>query len=117
MAPRARWGFGLAGIAFLAAACSGGQGTPIPYDAGMTEPSPVDAGADGDEDAGGAQCATVVEQPPNEGANHIPCTSPADYQSVPPSSGNHYPTWAAYGVHAVPIGGGTWCTTSSTAPW
>ena len=106
MSARARWGFGLAAVALLAAACSREPGDPIPYDAGMTEPAPVDAGADGDGDAGDvgiAQCATVVEQHPNEGASHIPCTSPADYQTVPPSSGNHYPVWAAYGVYDVPI--------------
>jgi hypothetical protein len=76
------------------------------------EPLPVDAlvspdadaqvlGVDGDADGGG--CASVIEMHPDEGANHIPCTSPTSYLTDPPSSGNHYPIWAAYQTYTSPV--------------
>ena len=79
-----RW-FGALLLAALG--CSSGRGDPIPYDAGMTEPL----------------CTVLVEQHPSEGAYHIPCTSPADYLTEPPSSGNHYPTWPDYKIYDQPI--------------
>ena len=63
------------------------------------EPAPVDApaGSDGLVRVGdGGTCTAVIESHPDEGATHIPCTSPAVYMTNPPSSGNHYPIWAAY---------------------
>jgi hypothetical protein len=106
-----RWQVGAASglaLAALALGCSSGSGNPIPYDAGVTEPGPVvvDGSADTADGAfadDGGQCAVVVEQHPDEGASHIPCTSPADYLTKPPSSGNHYPTWPDYKVYDQPI--------------
>jgi hypothetical protein len=47
-----------------------------------------------------------VEQHPNEGATHVEACSPVSYGSNPPSSGNHYPIWAAFQSYdfAVPRG-------------
>ena len=72
-------------MAVLALACSNGAVERTPYD------------------AGGPRCPVVVEQHPDEGASHIPCTSPATYLTEPPSSGNHYPTWPDYKVYDQPI--------------
>jgi len=51
----------------------------------------------------GAECTTTVQQHTDEGAVHISCTSPTDYLTDPPSSGNHYNCWAAYQTYAAPI--------------
>jgi hypothetical protein len=66
------------------------------------EPMPVEVGADV-TGVDGAQCAAVVEQHPEEGYNHILCTSATDYQTVPPSSGNHFGCWPEYRTFDVPV--------------
>jgi hypothetical protein len=124
MTARARRGLALFGAVILAVAC--GEVKPSnPNDGGNTDGGPGGAGGgsggEGGAGAGGGvaggaaggggqggpagagQCTTLIEQHPNEGASHVPCTSPADYQTVPPSSGNHYPSWAEYGVYPTPI--------------
>jgi len=40
---------------------------------------------------------------PNEGANHLVACSAACYQTVPPSSGNHYPVWPVYKTYEQPV--------------
>lgn len=40
---------------------------------------------------------------PNEGANHVVSCSNACYGTMPPSSGNHYPSWPAYKAYAQPV--------------
>lgn len=52
-------------------------------------PVTVDAGPEG-------QCQVVTRSHPIEGANHVATCSSVSFGSLPPSSGNHYPTWAAY---------------------
>jgi hypothetical protein len=51
----------------------------------------------------GGQCTTTIEGHPDEGATHISCMDPTDYQTSPPSSGNHYTCWAAYQTYGAPI--------------
>ncbi len=101
----------LAAVVALATGCGSNLG-PIPHDGGIDrspeEPLPVDASTDAqvtEVEAGidGGTCAVVVEQHPDEGALHIPCTSPAVYDTDPPSSGNHYPQWAAYQTYESPV--------------
>ncbi len=108
----ARWRAAAASAAALIAlACGNGGGVPIPYDAAVTEPAPVvvDGGVDASDGGGDAQgtdgprCTVLVEQHADEGAQHIPCTSPADYISKPPSSGNHYPVWPDFKTYDQPI--------------
>lgn len=67
------------------------------------EPAPVDAGDARVIEDDGAVCTVDIENHPDEGYQHISCTSPATYLTVPPSSGNHYPIWAAYETYANPI--------------
>lgn len=100
------------GSVVLLAACGGGNVTPrdAAYEPMPQEPMPVDTGgndalsADGVD---GAQCAIVIEQHPQEGAQpypvHIPCTGPTDFQTVPPSSGNHFQCWPEYRTFDVPV--------------
>jgi hypothetical protein len=48
-------------------------------------------------------CMAVVEQHPIEGAQHLANCSPVAYATNPPSSGNHYGTWAAFKTYAQPV--------------
>jgi hypothetical protein len=96
-------------LPLLLAACSGGDLGPRDasgYEPMPTEPAPVDAGgdgADGPATVDGAQCTAVIEQQANEGASHILCTSPTNYVSQPPSSGNHFGCWPEYRTFDVPV--------------
>jgi len=51
----------------------------------------------------GAQCPAVIEQHVEEGFNHIACTSATDYQTNPPSSGNHFGCWPEYRTFDAPV--------------
>jgi hypothetical protein len=53
-------------------------------------------------------CDPVVAEHPSEGANHMPICSPLTFGTNPPSSGNHYPTWAAYQSYERAIARGFW---------
>ncbi|HVR61035.1 MAG TPA: DUF3105 domain-containing protein [Polyangia bacterium] len=53
--------------------------------------------------ADGGRCQAVVQQHPDEGATHIVQCTPTTYLTNPPSSGNHYPIWANYGVYDKPV--------------
>jgi hypothetical protein len=48
-------------------------------------------------------CDTVAEAHPIEGQTHVPSCSPVSYGTNPPSSGNHYPVWAAFKTYAMPV--------------
>jgi hypothetical protein len=53
-------------------------------------------------------CDAVVQQHPIEGFTHVPVCSVVDYGTNPPSSGNHYPIWAAYKIYTSPVPLGFW---------
>jgi hypothetical protein len=55
------------------------------------------------EDLPPGLCATETKEWPIEGQNHVPEGSQVIYGSNPPSSGNHYPVWGRWGVHAQPL--------------
>ena len=40
---------------------------------------------------------------PNEGQNHLVACSTACYGTMPPSSGNHYPSWPMYKAYDQPV--------------
>ncbi|HSS37823.1 MAG TPA: DUF3105 domain-containing protein [Polyangia bacterium] len=98
----------VASLTALLAACSSGlpatQGgrdaTPI-TDAPVVIDTAVDSATDTTID--GQQCVSTVEQHPDEGATHVPCTQTVTYQTNPPSSGNHYSCWAAYQTYTSPV--------------
>ena len=101
----ARWQAGAVSLVLLAG-CGGGaaNGDGGTADRSVQEPMPIEAG--GGIDAlvvDGARCTSIIENHPSEGAVHIPCTMAASYLAEPPSSGSHYPNWAAYQTYATPI--------------
>jgi hypothetical protein len=53
-------------------------------------------------------CAAVEQQQALEGEAHVALCSPVAYRTKPPSSGNHYSTWAAYKTYASPVPEGYW---------
>jgi len=53
-------------------------------------------------------CGAVVQEHPIEGRTHVAICSYVDYQTLPPSSGNHYPYWAAYMTYDQPVPEGYW---------
>jgi hypothetical protein len=53
-------------------------------------------------------CGAVIQQRGIEGFNHVPECSFIQYQSLPPSSGDHYPVWAAYKTYTLPVPEGYW---------
>lgn len=53
-------------------------------------------------------CAAVVQQHAIEGRTHVPVCSGVEYGTKPPSSGNHYPIWAAYQNYTTAVPEGFW---------
>jgi hypothetical protein len=58
-------------------------------------------------DDGGA-CNVVVESHPIEGQKHVPDCSKLTFGTNPPSSGDHYQAWGAFGVYEAPLPRGNW---------
>lgn len=66
-------------------------------------------GAGGVADAGpDAACAMTEEDVGPLPGIHVPNCSFIEFQSNPPSSGEHYPTWAAFKAYAEPLPRGFW---------
>src|SRR5258705_13540604 len=105
----ARWGsppvFG-----FVLAACgsSGASGTPIGQPVSHGDAAPDAAGREASEPTPDASCAVAIEGHPIEGNLHMQFCSPLTFGTNPPSSGNHYPTWAAYRTYAQTFLPGFW---------
>lgn len=54
-------------------------------------------------------CDEVVGEPfCSEGQMHVPLDSDVDWDSDPPNSGPHYPTWEAWGEHPATVPRGYW---------
>lgn len=85
---RAPIGLALAGLAAAAIACGGGSG-----------------GAPG---APSGSCSAAAQQHPIEGFSHVPVCSPVSFATRPPSSGDHYPIWAAYQSYSSAVPEGFW---------
>ena len=68
-------------------------------DAGCTsEPPNLDAATEA-----GARCPAVIDSPPLMPGVHVPIGSAIPWCSNPPSSGQHYPIWAAYQAYDMPV--------------
>lgn len=77
-------------------------------DAALDDGSIEDAGVDAQRvipDSGGS-CTTLVETHPIAPAAHVAECSPITYATTPPTSGDHYPRWAAYRAYDAPIAAG-----------
>jgi hypothetical protein len=48
-------------------------------------------------------CEAVEQEHPIEGFVHVAVCSDVTYGTKPPSSGNHYPIWAAYQTYTTPV--------------
>jgi hypothetical protein len=72
-------------------------------------------GAGGDDDSpvlgssgASGECAAVVTSYRLSPGIHVTACMPIVYSSNPPSSGEHYPTWADFGVYDFPLPRGYW---------
>jgi len=50
-----------------------------------------------------AACAIIVDAPPLLDSPHVAIDTPVTYNSNPPSSGPHYPIWAAFQEYSQPV--------------
>lgn len=93
------------GLAWLAG-CRGIDSSP----ALGTQPPIHDASFDVTYEASApaGPCDAVVQERPIEGFQHVAVCSYVEYVSKPPSSGDHYPIWAAYKSYPTPIPEGFW---------
>ena len=73
-----------------------------------------DAGAESDAGAAGSMagasggCGTVVAAQALGDGIHVATCALIDYPTNPPSSGQHYPVWADFGVYDFPLPRGFW---------
>jgi Protein of unknown function (DUF3105) len=89
-------GFGLcAFVLYPLASCGGSPFEPY-------EPPPA-ADAAYEASAPVGPCDAVVQEQAIEGFLHVPVCSYVAYGTKPPSSGNHYPIWAAYKTYTSPV--------------
>ncbi|HEY8040002.1 MAG TPA: DUF3105 domain-containing protein [Polyangiaceae bacterium] len=89
--------------ALVAASCGARHETVLPDDAGGTL---SDVSSIPRLDAPlfpEASCAVEIDSPPLMTAQHVPIGSDITWDSNPPSSGPHYPIWAAYQAYATPV--------------
>jgi hypothetical protein len=73
-----------------------GGGTP-------DAPGSVDLPPTPAADAAPGSCLIEQLAPPSEGAAHTQLCGATSYATRPPSSGTHYPTWAAFRVYDKPV--------------
>lgn len=91
-----------------AIACGACGRTPLLEDDSTTDAAILVDGGDGPPSAPMGPCNAVVQQRAIEGFLHVPVCSAVTYLSNPPSSGNHYPIWAAFQTYDVVVSEGYW---------
>ncbi len=88
-------------------ACGGTTSPPnLQSDADVHPPRNDAAGGDARLDAPvhpDASCLVTIASPTIEDSPHVPIGTPVTYGSNPPSSGPHYPVWAAFQEYATPV--------------
>jgi hypothetical protein len=94
-------------LAVIVSACGHGSSAPVPPapDGSPFDGALVDAGpsrTDGPFHPDAA-CLVTIDAPPLLPANHVAVGTQVQYDSNPPSSGPHYPIWAAYQAYATPV--------------
>jgi Protein of unknown function (DUF3105) len=87
------------------AAAAGVGGAPLAGAGG----APSDAGSP-ELPGGGAngECGAVVQEQPLAAGIHVTTCTAIEYATNPPSSGEHYPVWADFGVYDFPLPRGFW---------
>jgi hypothetical protein len=63
----------------------------------------VEAGASDSAYLPEASCFVEIDSPPLMGAEHVPIGTDVQWDSNPPSSGPHFPVWAAYEAYTSPV--------------
>jgi hypothetical protein len=67
------------------------------------------SGGESNLGSGGAgACHVEVAAQALAAGNHVTACTPVTYATNPPSSGEHYPVWADYGVYDFPLPRGFW---------
>ncbi len=93
------------GAADGAVAEAGQGGAPLGGAAG----TPGEGGSPELGSSGAAgECAAVVTSYKLSPGVHVAACTPIDYATNPPSSGEHYPSWADFGVYDFPLPRGYW---------
>lgn len=85
-------------VIVLVAACSS-----TPSSSGAADGASFDAGHVAQPIHVPGPCDIVIDTPPLLPAAHVILNTPVTYSSNPPSSGPHYPVWAAYRAYTTPI--------------
>jgi uncharacterized protein DUF3105 len=85
-------GLPLAALAFTACESAGKSGDPATVGGTLAGPIHPDAG-----------CFVTIDSPPLMPAVHVPIPSDIQWDSNPPSSGPHYPIWAAFESYTTPV--------------
>jgi hypothetical protein len=68
---------------------------------------PADVPCTGDCEA--LSCGPGIDNPPFEGAQHVPEGTTVSYRANPPASGDHWPNWErTWGVFPMPLPRGRW---------
>jgi hypothetical protein len=98
--PGGRGGGGSGGAAGGAGGAGGAAAGGGGIDAGR--------GSGGSGGRDGAACNTTVTMFPVDPSPHVPLCSPVVYTTNPPTSGPHYPLWAAFKTYAAPVPRGFW---------
>ncbi len=70
--------------------------------------SSMGCGAASELPLGSGECQPVVSQHSIQSTQHVPDCSKLSFDTNPPSSGNHYSEWAAFGVYESPLPRGNW---------
>lgn len=89
----------LAALTLLSIACGDDDsavGSPVDTTAPVCAATPP-------ADKPAASCDVTIESPPISGAAHVPEGTTIAYCSNPPSSGDHYPVWAAFQEYSAPV--------------
>ncbi len=82
---------------------AGGAGGSSAGDSGAAASGGLAGAAGADE-----RCSVVVESHTLDAGIHVTECSHIDYSTNPPSSGMHYPVWAAYQAYDFPVPRGYW---------
>lgn len=101
---------GAGGMGSGAAASGSGGAGGVGSAAGTTASSTSAASTSGagGSGGGGPVCNTVETNYPVAPSPHVAECSAVAYGSVPPTSGPHYPYWAAFKTYSAPIPAGYW---------
>jgi len=91
----------IAGLFTAGLSCGGA--TDDPSDASHSADAGVDRARLSAPVQLGGPCNAVEDSPPLLPANHVAIGTVVDYDSNPPSSGPHYPIWAAYQAYTIPV--------------